>query len=420
MAQKQQVRNPLALSARPDLPGRFNEADLFRREWPRMLATFKGIVVPPFEVLIHPSSACNLCCEWCIGDHVPIVQGHILLDASKRSGRLPDLLAVPENMMRVISGIIQYTKTISVGEGDIENSQDFKVENVSFSGLIGEPLMAKRAVVPAMQALIEHGRRVGIFTNGIRMDESTWDTLVRSAYVHVSLDAACGSTYAQLKFGGRPHGLNLFQTALANLSGLIKRRAATPTSPLAINASFILYPDNFLEVYEAAKLLKELGVDNLRIKQDNSGERLLSPEQRVAAEGLLNRIESTLVDRHFSLIRIHKLNDVEEMKRTCSSCQITNLMAAIGSDGELYPCNYHPRPGGVTYGSAITIPFSEVWEGSRRTLLRNDLPSVCPTVCDPYKNRANRLLGTAKAVYEFEGVQKLVEYKEDLIANIPT
>jgi hypothetical protein len=82
-------------------------------------------------------------------------------------------------------------------------------------------------------------------------------------------------------------------------------------------------------------------------------------------------------------------------------------MAAIGSDGCLYPCNYHPRPGGWSYGSAIEHSFRAVWEGSRRLELRGQLPAICPKVCDPFKNRSNRLLARARDVAAIEGVDRL-------------
>ncbi len=83
-----------------------------------------------------------------------------------------------------------------------------------------------------------------------------------------------------------------------------------------------------------------------------------------------------------------------DLSRHFSTCQITKLVAAVGSDGNLYPCNYHPRPGGATYGSGVDRSFGEVWEGQTRTELSLQLPAICPDVCDPFKNRSNALLQT--------------------------
>lgn len=419
LARPIELRNPLQAHIREDIPGRFNEIYMLKQHWPRIVNTLQGNILPPYEIIIHPSSACNLCCVWCIGDHVPIesVNGDgipVFLDAAKtNSHRLPDHLADPEKMLRVIQGIVDYKKVATYAQNGQEYTEEFKVENVSFSGLIGEPLASKRAVIAALQLLVDNQRRVGMFTNGVLMDESTLDTIVQIAYIHLSLDAGTGQTYGFLKFGGKTGGDKRFEKALENLKNLVHKRANTPNVNLAINSSFILYPENYHEVHQAARILKDIGVDTLRIKQDISGLRLLGSEQKKVARELLAKIRADLVDENFNLIEIHKLRD-DEGKRTFSKCIITELMAAIGSDGNLYPCNYHPRPGGATYGSAIDIPFKEVWEGTKRRDIKQGIPHICPSVCDPFKNRSNQLLNTVHNVYHAEGVLQLESYSDEL------
>ena len=50
-----------------DLPRRFNEFDLLKTHFSRIINVFNNNVLPPYEILIHSSSICNLSCEWCIG-----------------------------------------------------------------------------------------------------------------------------------------------------------------------------------------------------------------------------------------------------------------------------------------------------------------------------------------------------------------
>jgi hypothetical protein len=104
-------------------------------------------------------------------------------------------------------------------------------------------------------------------------------------------------------------------------------------------------------------------------------------------------------------------------KRRFDSCSITNLMAAVGSDGHLYPCNYHPRPGGASYGSAIETSFREVWEGTQRMRMRRELPCICPKVCDPFKNRANEMLAAANAIVSEHGLDALSAAVDELGAE---
>jgi MoaA/NifB/PqqE/SkfB family radical SAM enzyme len=408
---------------RSDIPGRFNELDVLRRQWARYVATSSGQVLPPYEVLIHPSSGCNLRCEWCIGDHVPLEiwddEQETLAqpDASKQaSDRLPDVLAEPAAMLKLAHDLVAYRTSGVYRSGGSEHEATFAVENVSFSGLIGEPLVARAALVPAMAYLTEHGKRVGLFTNGVLIDDRVIEVVLRTAYVHVSLDAATPGTYAALKFRGHRAGEVKFERAVANLRRLVDQRDETG-SRLEVNVSFILYPENYHEVYDAADLVRAAGADRLRLKRDISGDKLLDEAQRAEANALIGRIRDDLVDEHFDLVEIHQLDHLAESTRTFHTCSITDLMAAVGSDGHLYPCNYHPRPGGASYGSAIDGSFRAVWEGTQRARIRGDLPSICPKVCDPFKNRANKLLEAAGQIVTAHGLDHLEADVAELVGE---
>jgi MoaA/NifB/PqqE/SkfB family radical SAM enzyme len=334
-----------------------------------------------------------------------------LVEAAKTAEEtLPNVLADPEAMLSVLRGIVNYRKCDAAGV-------EYSVEAVSFSGLIGEPLMSKKSVVDGIHYLVDESRRAGLFTNGVLMDRSVQGALVRAAYVHVSLDAGSGDAYALLKFEGRSSGQKKFGSAIENLRQLAVLRGNTPDSMLAINSSFILYPENYREVYAAARLLKESGVDTMRLKRDISGDRLLDENQVADAVDLIAAIRDDLVDDDFHLVEVHQLGLPPDLTRRFSACRITRLVAAIGSDGNLYPCNYHPRPGGHAYGSAVGEKFSEVWEGETRGRLKALLPGVCPSVCDPFKNRANALLETASDVAASEGIERLLEYVNALVES---
>jgi MoaA/NifB/PqqE/SkfB family radical SAM enzyme len=407
-------------SIRTDLSGRFNELDLLRRQWPLFAATVDGQVLPPYEVLIHPSSGCNLRCQWCIGDHVPVEvwdderETLTLVDASKEAPeRLPDTLGDPAAMMKLARDLVDYRKTGTYTSSGAQHAQEFRVHNVSFSGLIGEPLISRAALVPAMAYLIDNDIRVGLFTNGELMDAAVIDVLVRAAYVNLSIDAASADTYAALKFRGHKAGAVKFQRAVTNLRALAERRRHDQTD-LEIGVSFILYPENHHEVYDAAVLARDAGADRLRLKRDISGDKLLSVEQAQHASMLIRRIRDELTDDTFELVEIHRLDYETELNRRFTSCTITDLFAAVGSDGHLYPCNYHPRPGGASYGSAIDTSFAQVWEGAMRAKLRGDLPSICPKVCDPFKNRANTMLEIGKTIIAEHGLDHL----EDDVASL--
>ncbi|MEM5666304.1 hypothetical protein AAHB94_31940 [Bacillus toyonensis] len=59
---KQMIRN--------DIPHEFNEMKILMEHRKRLELILQGEVLPPYEVLIHPTATCNLSCKWCIGQNV--------------------------------------------------------------------------------------------------------------------------------------------------------------------------------------------------------------------------------------------------------------------------------------------------------------------------------------------------------------
>jgi MoaA/NifB/PqqE/SkfB family radical SAM enzyme len=403
--------NQLLKHIRPEIPLPFNEINLLRKHWPRLVGVFKGLVLPPYEIIIHPSSNCNLRCEWCIGTKVKHQE------SSNIETSLPNNLQHPENILRLIEGIVRYKKEVQIDTGKGEELHVFKVENITFSGIEGEPLMSKKSVLSAINRLKCEDVRIGMFTNGILMTEDTWASLLKVNYVLVSLDAGSGATYSRLKFGNSKLGESSFYTVVKNIEGLNKAKEESKTSNLEINVSFIVYPENYNEIYDAAVLSKSLGARYFRIKQDISKRKMLNKEQIEIVNYQLGKVEKNLNDISFQLVRLHNVDNVKEMNRNFPDCIISDLMAAVGSDGNLYPCNYHPDVSRPNYGNVYENPFSEVWESTERARLSKKLPCICPAVCDPFKNRSNGLLYSAKNIWSTNGLHYLNTCREEFIAN---
>ncbi|MBI4656530.1 MAG: radical SAM protein [Elusimicrobia bacterium] len=398
--------NPLLKHVRLNIPECFNEAKIIKKQYSRIVNCLQEAILPPYEIIIHPSSICNLKCFWCIGKNI----GHT-------SNRLYPLnsLSDPKNMQKIVKGILDY-RIKSKGWRE-DTSEHFQVENVSFSGLMGEPLVAKESTLLGMRLLIENDIRVGLFTNGILMDEAAIETILLSAWVHFSIDAGSKKTYSWLKYQGT--GETLFVKVLQNLNKLAIKKANSKEAKVEINAGFVLNRFNYAEVYDAARILKNLGVRFLRIKTDIAQKFLLNSEERKEAKLLLDKIKLKLVDRNFELVEIHTVDKIDNRKRSFHECFAHKIVGAIGSDGGVYPCNYHPHVTGICYGNAMERPFREIWEGGQRKRLFHYIPQKCPPVCDPFKNRVNKLFGVVKRIYcGGKGLGKLGVYKNDLLTKL--
>ena len=185
------------LHVRNDIPEKFNEREIIFKEWPRVYNIFMNKIVPPYEVLIHSSSKCNLHCNWCIGKNVDEVVNTI-----------PDKLKNVENMIKLVKGIVDYKKNVTYVEDGFEKEIELNVKNVSYSGIIGEPLVAKAATLAGIDYLNKHGVRTGLFTNGLLMQEDTYNVLKDAGYVLVSIDAGNNETYYKSKCIGLDDRIN--------------------------------------------------------------------------------------------------------------------------------------------------------------------------------------------------------------------
>ncbi len=399
---------------REDIPGIFNEAFILKNQLHRFqLALNSDIIVPPYEVLIHPSGICNLKCQWCIGANIPTNSK----SANNNLKRLPTKLNDPKNMEKMLNNLLSYKKTIELIENGKKVNKEFRIERIQFSGIVGDPLTAKSSIKRAVEILSHTDVAVGVFTNATLITDDIIDDLLKLSYINISLDAGTPQTYAKMKYGNRVEGQKLFSKLTENIQKLVRARNCSQNSNLKINASYVLYPDNYKDILTAAKMLKNIGIDTLRMKQDNSGNHLLSQTEIREANLLIREVER-LKDSKFDFVKIHILNDPSEMLRTHKECLITNLMAAIGCDGKVYPCNYHPRVGGLNYGDAIQENFQEIWEGHRRKKMQKLLPTACPAVCDPFKNRANRLFSEIKSFQNKEGINETNRLIQKLVNAI--
>ena len=395
---KRKGENPLLKYIRNDLPGIFNEANILRIHKERFLKVIKSDqILPPYEIIIHPSSVCNLKCEWCIGGRILESKGK----SKDNCDTLPNLLSIPSNMERVIKGILEYSKN------------GFRVENISFSGITGEPFIAKKSFIKAINILSKHQIRTGVFSNGGLIDNDLIETILKMSYINISLDSATPKTFIKLKYNNLPEGTIIFNNIIKNISKLVRFKKKYKSN-LDINVSFVLYPDNYKEIFEVAKILKKIGINNLRVKQDISRKKILSKKQKKEAVILIKKARG-LEDDSFKFIIIHRINVPSDMKRKFNQCIISDLVTAIGSDGNVYPCNYQANKDSYNYGNAIEKSFKHIWEGDLRKEIKTYLPKTCPKSCDPFKNRANRLFQIIGDIYKKYGDQETERLIQEII-----
>lgn len=386
---------------RNDLPGRFNEMEMLDSHLSRVVNIFNGNILPPYEILIHTSSICNLNCKWCIGGYVS--------SKNNNDSLLDNNLLRKENMAKIVDGIINYKK---IGY-DYKNNCDkeYRVENVTFSGITGEPLIAKDSILYAIDELTKNNIRVGMFTNGVLINKEMHQSLLKMGYILISIDAGNNETYNKLKCNGEE--TKTFDLILKNIKELNESKKKN-NSDLDINVGYVINQYNYNQIYELAKKIKVIGVHYLRFKTDIASLLIMNDEQKHIASEQIKKIKRELCDDYFSIVEIHNIMCDNEKKRNFSRCFVHYLISNISADGKVYLCNYHPKRDGYTYGSAIDQDFSEIWENILNSDIDSSIPNICPSVCDPFKNRANRLLEISYKIYKEKGLETLIKNIEEI------
>lgn len=336
----------------------------------------EGKPFPPFEVEIQMSSKCNLHCVWCIGGEI---------QEQRRVLQLPNNIN-GDNIDKIVEGIFKF------------QMNGLSIEKVKFSGFIGEPLLKKDATLKGIMSLAGAGLKVGLFTNGVFMDDDlTRRVLANIEYVHVSLDAG-PITYCLLKTPNRPYDPTIFHRVINNIRDLADYREKVG-GKVEITCGFVIVPGNHSEIYETTRLVRDVGANDIRFKVDIGGRHDLERAGLIdEVFEQLRRAEEDFNDPpSFAVHIIHSEDDTRNRSyaewRCEKGCFFHNFLGTVGSDGLVYLCDHNTMPGAIPLGSALDNSFEDIWVNERRKYLTDGIRYTCQCgVCPPFGNRANFLL----------------------------
>ena len=314
-----------------------------------------GEIPDPIVFTIDPSSRCNLSCEWCFTR--PYMR--------RNPVDLPPELF--HDFIDSISGV--------------------DVRAIALCGG-GEPLMN-----PETPAAIEHisscGIRVGLITNGTRLDERIVRVVLRHCdYIRISIDAHEQALWEQLH-RGTP---DLWGRVIEGIQHLVEaREGPRPT----IGVSYLVCPANYKRIPDAAAFFKSLGVDYLAFKIvltdyphlidiGYSGKQFFAEKNNELWE-LFQKAEA-VGNREFRIIYRHPgmfmKNEVGRPHRYYKKCRATPLgISGLASDGTLYCCC--DRREAMHFGRFESgMRFEDLWRSDRhREALDNIDITQCPDRC---------------------------------------
>jgi MoaA/NifB/PqqE/SkfB family radical SAM enzyme len=282
----------------------------------------------PLQVHLVPTNRCNQNCQFCAYR----MHGYSSSQNFEANNHLP------ENKLLEI----------------IDDLGNHGCKAIQFTGG-GEPLVHE-AIAKALELTYLKGMDAAMVTNGQALKDDTIDLLARSSWVRISVDAFNPKTYSET----RSVPSSVFGSVISNIEKLVLRKS----SSTIIGVGFVVTKENYTEVYQAAKLFKEIGADNIRIAAafTTEGFSYFDDFFDEARDEVLRTVED-LSDENFTVFNLFndRVKDLFEGAQNYDFCPMKNLVPYIGADQNVYTCCTlaYNRLGLV--GSIKDRKFSELW-----------------------------------------------------------
>lgn len=339
-----------------------HERQLIEKHEDRMLAIFQGKIVPPYEVEIQPTSLCNLNCKHCFGKALT-------------SKRLENKIGRKE--LEIIAERINEFR---------EN--EFQIETVKFCGTTGEPLV-NHASLDGINIFKNLGKKVVYFTNGLWLDKlykkrKYLDYVLDADDLRLSLDLGSEKTFFELK---RKLGFNRI---IKNIKELVEKRGQTK-SKLNIIVGYVIGRKNYHEIVKATKLVKNLGVDEIRFRVDFTDPKGVRELSDVIIQEL-NKAKQYKNDK-FKVVSEYSEREIEEDESVFHPggrmCFNQHFWACVGPECNLYACGHRTYYEVESYGSLLEHSFRELWISKKRIENSKNLPDDYCKFCSPSSKRRN-------------------------------
>lgn len=274
------------------------------REWFENFA--KDNYLPPVSIDIDPSNKCNFKCIHCNA-----------YDMICKSGN--DL---PVEHLINISNF----------------SKEWGIKSACISGG-GEPFMNKGTTELILQNE-KNGIENGIITNGSLLNDYIIDVIANNTrWCGISVDAATSETFKKIK---NIPNKKTFSKVISNIEKLSKQCEDTKCD---VAYKYLLEPLNALEIYEAAKLAKSIGVNDFHLRPVGWDNITKTKNSSISFKDLLDPINEQiqkameLESNTFHVYGIrHKFNDDFSRKVGFKRCRAIPLIITMCADGNVYLC----------------------------------------------------------------------------------
>jgi len=273
----------------------------------------QGKLPPPIELSLDPGHLCNFGCPHCNAQRYLVINKDEVPEDKK--------LMTKEHLRNLMDFVSEWgVKGVCMGGG-------------------GEPLMNK-AVWDLPSYIVKKGMECSFATNGSLINEDIAKEMMKCRWVGVSVDAGTRETFKKV------HGIDCFDKVIENLKLLVKMKKETG-SKVDIAYKFLISPLNWKDLYEAAKLAKEIGIRDfharpvdLQRKDFKSAMELNYDIDEI--QKLFQKCHELEEGNNFRIFTVmHKYDPNFRVMHTFKNCSSSTLMLQACADGNVYVCADH-------------------------------------------------------------------------------
>ena len=307
----------------------------------------------PLYIRMKPTNLCNHHCQYC----------------SYGSGIVENQTAVRDSVHR--TDMIPWPKMQEI----LADIGSMGVKALTFSGG-GEPLTYPH-ILEAVRLVKEQGIDLALISNGQLLTGDIASEFYHAKWVRISFDSPNEAEYMAL----RNVSAHAFRTVIRN----IREFAAKKDKNCVLGINFVVSKANYNRSYEAAELLKNLGVDNVKFSAliDNKPNYHKDIKDKVIS--LLKKAQLELASEGFKIINSYEKEwqDVNFVKQPFPKCYACRFLTVIAADQKVYTCFPKAYDSKAVLGDLTNKRFKDMWFSDETTKKLDSLvPSRdCQNLC---------------------------------------
>ena len=288
-------------------------------------------ICSPFYIRIKPTNFCNHHCKYCTygsGD-------------TKQKTENRDMISYKD--------MIPKDKMMEI----IDDMGVMGVKAVTFSGG-GEPLTYPY-IVETVKEVKKRNIDLSLITNGQLLYGETAELFYDAKWVRISFDSPCAEEYAELRGISVAH----FDSVVKNIEEFAKKK----NERCVLGINYVISKYNYKRVYEAAALLKNIGVNNIKFAAvvDNNKDYHTEIKQEVISE--IYRAKRELESETFQIINNYEedCTDKNFSAQPFPICYTCRLVTVIGADQKIYLCHTRAYESKAVVADLKNKSFKDAW-----------------------------------------------------------